>query len=266
MSLATTSAQIQSNLIALGFTNTSGTAIFNKIAQSIGMVIDETIQEMTNSEDNILQIITTQRYGKSGYYVAAAKAFQFGDDLTEDANGNPVYAVISTDPSVLIITQAAFEEVETGSNSELFLKVATLNSSTGLLQALSGTQLAAFISYFLNFEIPGLPITIVSSPPNQLSFNAICTYYATYDLSVLQTNLATALNEFRDNFDFDGTLFIGDLQDYIKQNVPGVRDFNVFNTTIDGQAFQGSLTLTSGYFNYIATILNNITYSPIQSI
>lgn len=261
--MTTTEQQISAALIALGFNNPSNVAIFEKIAQAIGVPIDNTITEINNSQGAILNIITTQRYGKSGYYTAAALAFQYGDNLIV----NPVtfqnfYAVI--DPTKQIINQAAFEEIVTEENSQLFLKVATLNTLTGLLVPLSTAQYAAFINYFVNFEIPGLPVSIISSPANILSFSAAATYYATYDLPTLQAAVLASLTSFRNSFEFNGEFFAGDLQDYIKQNVPGVRDFFIANTLIDGVAFSGSTILNSGYFDYITNIINNITYIPVN--
>jgi len=260
--MGATTDQINANLIALGFNNPSQLGIYNKIAQGVGIVIDNTITEMQNSENNILNIITTQRYGKSGYYTSVALAFQFGYNLSINPTTlDPYYAVI--DPTAQIISQAAFEEIISGQSSQLYLKIATLNTITNSLQALTPLQLSAFENYFVNFEIPGVPVTIISANPNILDFKATATYYATYDFSLLQTNLQAALIAFRNSFAFNGTFYVGDLQDYIKQNVPGMRDFSLSNTTIDGVFFTGSSALTSGYFNYAADYLLNITYSPI---
>lgn len=262
--MASTIDQIQANLDAMGFSNPSATALYNMIAVAVGEIVDNTITEMGNSENNILSIINLQRYGKSGYYIAAALAFQLGDDLTQDANGNPIYAII--DVTKQIVSQAAFEELNSGGSSELFLKIASLDALSGLLQPLSPTQLAAFINYFVNFEIPGLPISIISNPANILSFNAVCTFYATYDLTILQTNISNALIKFVQTFEFNGEFFDGDLNAYIKANVPGVRDFYISQTSLDGQAFAGLISLPSGYFNYIPNITNNITYNPVTVI
>lgn len=257
-----TADTIKANLISLGFDNPSDTALYNKIAEAIGIPIDNTITEFTNSENNILNIINTQRYGKSGYYTAKALAFQFGDDLIIDpVTLENVYAVLDT--SKQIINQAAFEEFMSGNASELFLKVATLDAVSGLLIPLTTPQFDAFSDYFVNFEIPGLPVTIVSNPANILTFQAAATYFATYNLTTLQSNLQTALTNFQKTFPFNGELFSGDLQDYIKQNVPGMRDFFVFNTTIDTAPFSGSINLAAGYFNYITNIVNNIVYTAI---
>jgi hypothetical protein len=258
--MGNTTDTINANLLSLGMNNPSQLSTANEIANGIGIVIDETIQEMTNSENNILNIINTQRYGKSGYYTSIAKQFQYGYNLSVDpVTLAPYYAVI--DPTAQIVSQAAFEELASGNSSQLFLKIATLNTLTNQLQALSTPQLAGFNNYFINFEIPGVPVTVISADPNQVNFLGTATYFATYDLSVLTTNLQNALLAFRNSFAFNGEFFSGDLQDYIKTNVPGIRDFYIYNTMIDNVPFSGSQSLSSGYFDYVSSIFTQITYN-----
>lgn len=249
---------IKANLIAMGFSNTSAAAIYNKIAEACGLVIDSTITEINNSETEIFNIINTQRYGKSGYYTGKALAFQYGDNLVIDPTTfDYIYSVI--DPTKQIVKQAAFED----QSSRLFLKIATLNTLTGLLEPLTTAQYNAFVAYFNVFQIPGLPITFINTPGNILYFNSIATYFATYDLPTLQTNLANAMNAFRNSFTFNGVFYAGDLEAYVKNNVPGIRDFFVNNTLLDGIPFSGSKALPSGYFNYVSNILSLITYSAV---
>ena len=249
---------IFANLSALGFNNASATAIYNKIAQAIGIPIDNTIQEMTNSENNILNTINTQRYGKSGYYIAKALAFQYGDDLVIDpVTLEDVYAII--DPAKQIVSQAAFEEIA----ALLFLKVATTNSISGDLEPLTELELASFKDYMLNFELPGLPLSIISAAPNILSFDGNITYYKTFNLTTLQANIVAALSAFRRSFTFDGVFFTGDLETYLRTNVPGLRDVYLYNTTVDGLPFGGSQSLSAGYFNYITGIDSRLTYIAV---
>lgn len=261
--MATTQQTIEANLIALGFNNTSATAIYNKIAEAVGFTVDITNQEIANTEQVILDIINSQRYGRANYYTENALAFQYGDNLIVDPETfDYVYAVI--DESKQIINQAAFEEIASGNSSQLFLKIATVDPLTGQLVALSTPQLNAFTSYFYVFQIPGLPISIISAAGNVINFTSICTYFATYDLATLQANLTTALNTFKNTFTFNGVFFDGDLEVYIKANVPGIRDFYIANTTIDGAPFGGSQSLPAGYFNYDASVFTNINYTAIQ--
>lgn len=249
--------QIFANLSALGFTNTSGTAIYNKIAQAVGIPIDNTIQEMTNSENNILNTINTQRYGKSGYYTKYALAFQYRDNLVIDPTTlEYIYEVI--DPAKQIVSQAAFEELA----SILFLKIAKTNGISGDLEPLAPLELSSFNDYILNFQIPGLPLSVISANANIINFVANITYYKTYNLSTLQANVVLALSAFRRSFQFNGEFYTGDLEAYLRANVPGIRDVYIYNTTADGSPFGGSQSLSAGYFNYQSGIEAGLTYLP----
>ena len=108
-----------------------------------------------------------------------------------------------------------------------------------------------------------MPVSIISIDGNVLNFQATATYFATYDLPTLQTNLSAALQAFKAAFPFNGDFYTGQLMDYIVNNVPGMIDFYVYNTTIDTVPFGGSVNLSAGYFNYISTILTNITYTAV---
>ena len=247
---------ILANFQALGFSSSSITAIFKKQAEAIAIPIDNTLTEIANSEAIINKAISDQRYGKSGYYTEAALAFQTGDDLVIDpVTLDEVYLII--DPTKQIVKQAAFSDFE----GSLALKIAASNGTD--LIALTTEQLNAFISYFTAYEIPGLPLNIISENANVLNFNSVATYYATYDLTALKVNIELWLNNFKQSFEFNGIFFSGDLQDYLKSNVPGLRDFFISGTTVDGNTFSGSISLDSGYFNYISTILDQITYVAI---
>lgn len=250
---------ILANLVLLDFDNPSDVAAFNLMAQGIGDFIDIILIEFQNTINSILNTINTQRYGKAGYYTSTALAFQDGDDLVPAVGTlDPTYAVI--DQTKQIIKQAAFQN----NSGSLSIKVATQDPITGLLQALNTSQLADFIAYFINFQIPGVPVSVVSLPANIFNFSAICTFNAGYNLSNLQANVQIALNTFAAAFPFNGVLYADQLSDYIKAQVPGVVDFYLTGTQIDGTAFIGSTSLTAGYFNYVVTILNQITYNPIN--
>lgn len=265
--------QINANLAVFDFDSESAVSITNKIADAIAPIIDNTITEINNSETIITNLLISQYgYGKSLYYTANALTFQYGDNLIVNTQINPVtgapylnliYAVVDTTKQ--IIKQAAFDSVTAGNATQLFLKIATIDSLSGLLIPLTTLQLNAFTNYMLNFEIPGLPLNIINLDGNILNFSSTCTYFAAYDLPTLQTGVSSALTTFQDNFMFNGQFFAGDMQDYVKSQVPGVRDFYVYNTTLDGVPFAGNQSLPAGYFNYATNILDEITYNGVQS-
>jgi hypothetical protein len=240
--------------------NTSVSAIFAKQAQAIGQVLDNVLLEISNSQTTIITGVTNKNYGSIGYYVNAALAYQKGSDLSVDQYGNPYYAVVNTSPSVMIIAQAAAVEGSSGTLIYVYLKVAQLNSSTNLLEALSSGDLADFVSYMQNYIPIGVTVTIVSLSANVLSFNAEISYDKKYNLTTLQTNIANAMTAFQSSFKFNGIWDNYQFANYIVTNVPGVLAVDITATTIDSIAFTNITTLNSGYFNYGTTTL---TYNVI---
>lgn len=252
---------ILNNWAVLGLTwdNPSQAAMAQLLAQGIGDFMDVVRTEMVNTKNSITSVIVNQRFGDAAYYTTAARAFQLGDDLVPlPPFFNPGY--ITIDASKQIIKQAAFQN----NQGDLSLKIATADLLTGLLQQVPANQLSDFKSYFVNFQIPGLPVTVISLPANIFSFSSICTYNSGYNLSTLQTNIKASMLAFAGTFPFNGVLYADQLSDYVKANVPGIVDFYITNTTIDGGAFVGTTLLTAGYFNYIANITDLITYNAIN--
>jgi hypothetical protein len=232
----------------------SVTSIFGKLAEAIAQVVDTTLAEQTNTKSIITDVVTNQSYGHDDYYTKAALAYQVGDDLSIDQYGNFYYATVNDQNK--IITQAAFKATLVGLTTSMVLKVAATDASTGLLIPLTSLQLSDFNSYIGNFEIPGLPLTIVSEIGNLLVFNAAITYNKTYNLTTLQSNVLTALTNFKKDFAFNGLFFNYALENYLVTNVPGVTDVYLSGTTIDSISFSGNTPLDAGYFNYGAYSLN----------
>jgi len=267
--MPTTQQNINTNLNTIGLYNPSAAAVENEIAQSLAIIVDNTVSEINNSLTVINAAISSKNYGKPGYYVYWALYFQYGYSLSVNTTNDPTtgiptleYYYSTIDTTAQIINQAAFVSNSGG----LFLKVATLNTTTNLLQQLSSLQLSSFISYYNTFQLPGLPVNIISLNANILNFTAQAFFSATYDLPTLQTNIYNALVSFRNSFQFNGTLFITQLQSYMTANVPGLISFYISGQTIDNVPFAGEISLTSGYFNYYSVLLNNpssqITYIP----
>lgn len=260
-----TYSTIISNIKAaeLELSSKSITFIFGKLAEAIAQVIDTTLAELTNTKTIITNTVTQQSYGHDLYYTKAALAYQVGDDLSVDANGNYYYATINTQNQ--IITQAAFTVTTVGLTNSLVLKVATTDPSTGLLIPLTSLQLSDFKAYMGNFEIPGLPLMVISNSGNILAFSAAITYNKSFNLATLKSNVSAALSEFQKTFTFNGVFYNYALENYLVTNVPGVTDVYLSNTTIAASGgspatFYGSTPLDSGYFNY-GTI--SLTYGQL---
>lgn len=245
--------------------STSKTSFIQLVAAALSVTIDNTLSEQINSQNVISDIIGKQRYGRSGYYTKKALAYQDGDNLIPDPiTLYPIYETI--DETKKIIKQAAFDP-------DLFvLKVAYINPETGELDALPSDKKAAFDNYFLQFEIPRLPVTKLSNSPDILNFDPSFTYYGNYSLTDIKTGVAAALIDFKENFEFNGILFINDAEDYLKQNVPGLRNVTLSNCVITDPvqgviAFTSKTVLPSGYFKFDSSISvkvdNSSNYVPI---
>ena len=249
-------------------TNSSITAIFRRLAEALSITIDNTEAELINTENIINANIATNNIGKAGYYINSALYYEDGEDMVIDpVTQNWIYSPV--DVSKQTISAAAFDE------STLTLKVAYTDPSTGLLAKLPSDVLSRFINYFNNsnsnsdvqklnggFAIPGIPINIVSLDPN--IFNAssfVVTYYGSYSLINIQAAVQAALNSFLDSFEYNGELFCGDLTDYIKQQVAGVRDVSIILPEIDGVVFVGNKSLSAGYFVFDSGL--TISYNAI---
>ena len=248
-----------------GITNPSVTAIFKKIGEALSIPIDNTISELTNTENIINANISANNYGKTGYYVSAALAYEDGVSMVIDPiTGNFIYNPVDT--SKQTISQAAFDEVN------LALKVAYIDPSTQELAPLPSAMLTRFKNYFRQagnggMEIPGIPISIVSLSPNVFNANFFITYYGAYSLTNIQTDVIAAVQAFKTSFAYNGILYIGDLIAYIKANVSGIRDVDLTDTQIDSVAFVGNTQLTAGYFIYDASILSSLaTSTPYTAI
>lgn len=240
--------------------NPSNVSLYGKIANSIAPIIDNTIAEQVNTQNNIQEIISLKQIGKAGYYVQQALNFQY--DLVNNV-GTPLvvnsltqnneYSVIDT--TLQIIKVAIFDE------PTMTLKVAYLDPTSNTLQALPVSYTAngrtvnllqIFQNYIISVaEFAGLPTTKISLPPNIFAFQGIITYYSSFDLATLQTNVLNAIFAFRDsNPASNGILYLNDLSDYIKNNVQGIRNLAIVFPTLDGVPIVGETLLNAGYFNY----------------
>lgn len=254
-------ANIQSAITEL--TSTSLTAIFYKLAQSIAITIDQTNDEITNTTSVITDIVANKNFGKSQYYVDSALYYQEGDTLTTDPISlKPIYATIDTTKN--LIKKAAFQNLSSGNAQFLTLKVVKLDTGTGKYAQLTTPELTDFTTYFLNFQLPGLPFTIISEAANLFKFDAKVTYYSTYDLATLKAAIEAAMVVFRDSLDLNGVLYVNDLESYLKSNVEGIRNVYLTNTKLDNVTMVGYAGLAAGYFDYDPTIdVDLFTYEPI---
>jgi hypothetical protein len=249
-----------------GLNNNSQSALWRKMAEAFGYTVDIIDAEIANSGIVIDEAIRGDRYGKSGYYEEKAKAFQLGYNLTQNQQTYDYYYEV-VDDAAKIVKQAAFSVVTEISTPELVLKVAKFNTTTNKLEKLNTSEKQAFDDYFLNFEIPGLPVTKITADANIFKFSCKVTYLSSYYADALKTEVSNAFTSFLTSFPFNGKLYLNDLETYIKEQVQGVRNVYISSTTItiDGidTPFSEVADLESGYFDYFAASLAGVVYEAI---
>jgi hypothetical protein len=250
------------------FDNTSQTDPLIKIADSLAPILQNNLDEQTNTQNIIQNIINTQNYGKSQWYVNTALAYQYGIPLIVNSLYQNVYAVVPPiDPTILIIKQAAFgyNTLSTGIQ-QLYLKIAMLDPITKKLKKVADTDpdypncFTDFSNYFLATAImPGVPVSIVTFDPNLISFgynNFTIVYQSYYTLAGangLIAQITAAIDNFRNSFPFNGIFYTyGNygLANYIINNVEGVIDVVLESPVIDGLSFDFKTTLSAGYFDF----------------
>jgi|GEM_PF-2645486 len=235
--------------------NTSKVALFEKIANSISPVFDNTNAEIINTQNIITDLVTQKSPGKNGYYIKKALEFEYdlvnnvGVELSINPTNVLEWIYLTPDLSKQIIKVAIFDE------STMTLKVAFLdtdNKLKALRTSGSPSLKTLFDTYYLSVaEWAGLPINKVSNSPNLLTFVGTISILQGYDLIALKNNVIAALIDFQINYQSnDGIFYSNDLSDFIKNTVPGIRNFAISGSLIDLVPFNGEANLLNGYFDY----------------
>lgn len=230
--MARTSAEIKQAIIdkiatdpilSTELTSLSKTAFYNLIADLFSDVASWLEVSFDTFATNLQESLLNQRVGTAPFYIERSKAFQFGDTVVEDGNGNYKYEVIDEDKQ--IIKRVAFISAA-GIN---LLKVATVDGGGGVIP-LSSPQLAAFKSYWETVDFkpsfldPGqsfisangddIKATLTVELDPQLFNTATGELLTTGEKSV-ETAINNYLTTFTDT-DFDGTFYISELVSKVK--------------------------------------------------
>lgn len=157
--------------------------------------------------------------GTLPWYVAKAKAFQYGHDLVL-VNNVPAYE--EDDAGARIIARAAAKE----QGGLVLLKVA--KEQAGVLGPLSGPELSAFAAYIDEVKMAGVIVNLISEPADLLKLTATVYYdplvMAADGALILEPNVRpvdVAVNQYLANLPFNGALVVTSLVDAM-QSARGV--------------------------------------------
>lgn len=190
--------------------------------------------------------------GSLYWYAQRAMEFQYGDSLIIDELGNIKYAII--DPSKRIIAKVATKEES--ATSTVVIKVARLVN--GVLSPLSSAQLLAFNNYITLIKFAGTKVTIVSLATDEIYYSLRIYYNPLYNEADIEAGLLSALEEFKNQAQFDGRIYRTDFFTKI-QAVPGIVATSIREFTGDHSSVNNPVEidpyyeLVSGYFSYSET-------------
>ncbi len=250
--------------------NESNTDVLDKMMYTSAEIINNTLSEFDNTK-TIINDSFQYGYGKSGWYIDLALAFQYGDSLVQGANYDYVYETVrAAGDAAFVIKQAAFE-LQT--NAKL-LKVASIDNSGNLIKV-PDAEFAAFITYCnARMQVVGDPLTPVTYNPCIIKFTPTIIYDANYDLATLKTNVLAKANEFKNTFPFNGLFYKSGkegFEDYIVNKVDGIKLCEItaiFMTDASDVTVPvvNRIALPSGYFNYHADVLTALNNSANYSL
>lgn len=217
--------------------------LLRDLCVSIAMFFENIFELFKSDVDDTLN---KKQFGSLFWYIATAKEFQEGDNLSVS---NGIVGYDPVDITHRIITQASARETVDGI---VLLKVA--KTANGDLVALSNTELDDFKSYMAARRSPGVKLDINSKDPDLVKYIVHALYDPLYDKDTVDTGLMTALLSFRDNFRFDAVFYTSELIQRLSE-VAGVVSIDLDAFLWDNQALTFnpigvSEILPSGYFNW----------------
>lgn len=275
-------------------TNFSNTGIAVNLAQAFANSGYAIYSEILNTKYEISNNLNTGRAYQQQDYINNALAFQYGYNLTQPnvplPNGSfePYYETI--DENAKIIKQVSVNSVYDSDfvdsagnqyfgNGRVNMNVATTDTN-GYLIPLTSVQLSSFISYMTkNYGEMGMPLNIYSNSGNLLRFGSIqIEYFSNYSLSYVMDSVKkqvqnSILSSLYGGLSLKGSTFVVNLLEYyvttkINQSASGesLQSVNFWNGQMNTptkptvwENFTNSVFLTSGYFNYDASLMDMLS-------
>lgn len=244
--------------------NISDSSIVKRILDVVAVTMNIIDEEIQNSEAIIEASPRLARITTAEYMLDVAYMYQEGDPvvIVNQATKELGYATI--DSSKQIIKQANVASTQIG---VVRINVATTDSNNNIV-SLDQLQLDAFREYFANFTPIGLNVSIASNTPAVFdATNLYIRYHRTYNLTDIQTRIATALHDLQLVRRNSIYLYVNEIEAYLT-NIEGVRDAYFLNPRLeDAEGTQtpenGRFDLNPGYFNFDPTLY---TYPSAKTI
>ncbi len=229
----------------------------------------------------IISLLAQDDYGTLGWWQANILAFQYGYILQQYPNTFQFYYADTTSSAAIaarIVSACAIVEQEVGiGQNEVVVKVAT--GGVGALEALSTPQANALEAYINQTQPPGIYVSFINLPPDQVKVTMTVNYEGTLDQPTFEAAILAAINNLfsTNQTPFNGNLFLNGYNDPPTGNhvwgwidslvaVPGCK--GVVDVTLWARENSGSWVQVvdeyepvSGYFVF-DSVDSAITYNP----
>lgn len=189
-------------------------------------------------KEDVDEIVANERYGHKGWYEKVAKKFSYIDANTHD--------------EVFPITHASCEEMNFG------VKLKVAKGEPGNMEPLEQDTTAqtdeyrAFKTYISRVKPAGMPIVVVSIPPDELSVKLVVYYDPIVFLNGdVDTAVKDTITSYLQSIEFNGVFTTMEMVDALQQ----VDGFNIVEVTAV-QAKHGG--------NTYANIENHTRYVPVS--
>ncbi len=139
--------------------------------------------------------------GTLDWYNSKCYEFQYGHELVFDTTtGQLGYATTDEDSKIVKIAAVSVEDYT------LYFKVAT-QSDSGEIVPLSDIEVTSFKSYVNSIKFAGTKSQVISTDADSVSYNLVVYYNPTTLASDIETNIKSALEEFKASQEFGGVLY-----------------------------------------------------------
>lgn len=207
---------------------------------SLFVLISEFTGDFENTFDDFLEqaeeILESKQVQQDAWWIRESLAFQLGDTLVTQSNGNLGYS--EEDEDLQIIKRAAIVSTSQGA---ITLKVAKLDTDDETPIPLESAELSAFSSYVNDITPAGIVPTVIS-----------------VDGDEVQVGLSVVINPQIIN-ETDGTLLSDGETKPVEEAIYdyyGVFQDDSFGGTFYGNALMSTILAASGVINATFTVLN----------
>lgn len=185
----------------------------------------EKLMDEFNAEVN--SKISLTNYGNDLWWLDRMRGFQFGHNvIVIEVNDEKTFGYAVEDIPAQIIDFVAISDTTDGGS---IIKIAK-DDGGGLPEVLTIAELNGAIAYIDKLQPAGSKIGVISRTSDLIKYTIDLYYNPLIDLTIVTSDVETAILEYHQNLEFDGAVILSKMVDAI-QGVNGVFDVVVNNAS-----------------------------------